>query len=97
MPEQNRHSHAEQSTESPETALPRELVGQACPVPMRLNDALVAPSRLRQHGRLLQEAPAWVELGDREVIEVDRDDPEEQQPTAAELFAHCNVADSGTA
>jgi len=97
MPKQNRHGHTVHCTERPETALPRELVGQACSVPTRLDDALVAPTRLRQHGRLLQEAPAWVELGDREVIEVDRDDPEEQQPTAAELFAYCNVADSGTA
>ena len=74
--------------------LESEAVGhRAAPLPRRLDDPFVLPERKGQRPRALEEAPARLELGEAEVVVVDREHAAEQDPAPAQRHPDLDVVD----
>jgi hypothetical protein len=82
--ENRRDEGAQQPPRQRQARLPGEAVDdRGAAAGGRLDRPLVLPEPLREHRRALEEAAAGLDPGEADLVVVDRDEAEEQQPAAA--------------
>jgi hypothetical protein len=55
------------------------------------DDSFVLPPRHAQHRGRLEEASSGLSLRQHQIVEIERKDPEQQQPASPEWFSHGDV------